>query len=129
MNKMLRIYWPILASLAILALAAKSRQVLTYDIVAKLVGVPRQGLGQVLDPIQSYCMMEGLPPLTILVVREDSGLPGAGFIAAADIPKTKIAVFAYDWLERGAPSPDALERAVAKMPSNGVKPAPNPPQS
>jgi hypothetical protein len=63
-----------------------------------------------------YCMMAGLPPLTILVVREDSGLPGAGFVAAADIPKTQIKVFAYDWLEKGAPSPEALEQAVAKMP-------------
>jgi hypothetical protein len=108
---------------SVLALAARNRQVLTYDIVSKLVGVPRQGLGKALEPIQSYCLLEKLPPLTILVVREDTGLPGAGFIAAADIPKTQIEVFAYDWLERGAPSPEDLDKAVTKMPSNGVRAA------
>jgi hypothetical protein len=105
---------------SVLALAARNRQVLTYDIVSKLIGVPRQGLGKVLEPIQSYCLLEKLPPLTILVVREDSGLPGAGFIAAQDIPKTQIEVFAHDYLESGAPSPEDLEEAVAKMPSNGA---------
>ena len=106
---------------SVLALAARNRQVLTYDIVSKLIGVPRQGLGKLLEPVQSYCLLEKLPPLTILVVREDSGLPGAGFIAAQDIPKTQIEVFGYDWLDRGAPSPEDLDKAVSSMPSNGVR--------
>ena len=61
---------------SVLALAAKNRQVLTYDILAKLIGVPRPGLGQLLEPIQSYCMLNKLPPLTILVVSEETGMPG-----------------------------------------------------
>ena len=108
---------------SVLALAARNRQVLTYDIVSKLIGVPRQGLGQSLEPIQSYCLLKKLPPLTILVVREDTGLPGTGFVAAADIPKTQITVFAHDWLAKGAPSPEDLDKAVSKMPSNGVRTA------
>ncbi len=108
---------------AVLALAARNRQVLTYDIVSKLIGVPRQGLGQLLEPIQSYCLLKKLPPLTILVVREDTGLPGTGFIAAKDIPKTQVTVFARDWLSKGPPSPEALDKAVSKMPSNGVRAA------
>ena len=59
--------------------------------------------------------------MTILVVSEDTGLPGAGFIAAQDIPKTQIEVFGYDWLEEGAPSPEDFEKAVTRMPSNGVR--------
>jgi hypothetical protein len=105
---------------SVLALAARNRQVLTYDIVSKLIGVPRQGLGKVLEPIQSLCLLEKLPPLTILVVSEESGLPGTGFIAAQDIPKTQMDVFAYGWLEHGAPSPEQFDEAVKKMPSNGV---------
>jgi len=103
---------------AVLALAARNRQVLTYDMTAKLTGVPRQGLGRLLDPIQSYCLVKGLPPLTILVVSSDSGMPGQGFIAAEDIPKTQQEVFAFDWLDHGAPSPDQLQSAASQRPSN-----------
>jgi len=94
---------------SILALAAKNRQILTYDIVAKLSGVPRPAIGGFLEPIQTFCMKKNLPPLTILVVSEDTGLPSPGFIAAADIPRTQQTVFAYDWLGFGAPAPDNIE--------------------
>jgi hypothetical protein len=105
---------------SILALAARNRQILSYDIVSKLSGVPRPGLGQLLEPIQSYCLLKKLPPLTILVVKEDSGLPGTGFIAAQDIPKKQMEVFDFDWLKHGAPSSEDFENAVKTMPSNGV---------
>ena len=103
---------------AVLALAARNRQVLTYDMVAQLIGVPRMGLGRLLEPIQSYCLNNELQPLTILVVSQTTGLPGAGFIAAEDIPLTQLKVFSYDWLKHGAPSPEELEEAVRKNPSN-----------
>jgi hypothetical protein len=103
---------------AALALAAKNRQVLTYGLVSKLIGVPQAGLGQLLEPIQSYCLLNNLPPLTILVVSEQTGMPGAGFIAASDIPRTQQQVFAFDWIGRGAPQPEHLADAVAKRPSN-----------
>src|SRR5947209_3066411 len=105
--------WPILA------LAARNRQVLTYNLLARLTGVPRVGLGQCLEPIQSYCLLQNLEPLTILVVSEQSGMPGTGFIAAADIPKTQQDVFSYDWLEHGCPSPEDFAKAVQARPSNG----------
>ncbi|MDP3786148.1 MAG: hypothetical protein Q8R05_01120 [Candidatus Omnitrophota bacterium] len=60
-----------------------------------------------------------LPPLTILVVSEETGMPGEGFIAASDIPKTQMEVFAFDWLNRMTPSPDDLKDAAIKRPSNG----------
>ena len=108
---------------ALLGLAAHNRQILTYGIVEKLTGVPQFGLGRLLEPVQSYCMLHKLPPLTILVVSEATGKPGAGFVAAEDIPKTQIEVFKYDWLSHGAPSPDLLEQAASKSPSNGIKPS------
>lgn len=103
---------------SVLAWAAHDRQVLTYDIVSRLIGVPPVGLGQLLEPIQSYCLVNRLPPLTILVVRSDTGLPGVGFVAAQDIPRTQLDVFSYDWLEHGAPSPEQLEEAARQRPSN-----------
>ena len=67
---------------SVLALAARNRQVLTYGMLAQLTGVPRMGLANCLDPIQSYCLLRSLAPLTALVVGENSGRPGRGFIAA-----------------------------------------------
>lgn len=106
---------------AVLALAAKNRQSLTYGILSKLIGVPAAGLGQLLEPIQSYCLIEKLPPLTILVVQQDSGLPGSGFTGAkaTEYAKDQMRVFGFDWVEYGNPQPEKLEQAAQKLPSNG----------
>ena len=71
---------------SLLALAVTHRQILTYDIVAKLTGVVRPGIGDFLRPIQQYCSENRLLALTSIVVSDDSGLPGEGFIAAHDVP-------------------------------------------
>jgi hypothetical protein len=105
---------------AVLALASRNRQILTYSLVSRLIGVPQAGLGQLLEPIQSYCLLHSLPPLTILVVSSDTGMPGSGFVAESDIPRTQQKVFNFDWLDHGAPSPEIFADAVAKIPSNGV---------
>jgi putative restriction endonuclease len=102
-------YW------SLVALAVRNRQVLTYDIVAQLTGVPRVAVGGFLDPVQAYCLQQHLPPLIILVVGENSGLPGEGFIAAQDIPRAQAEVFAYEWQSVAAPSPEALERAYLAL--------------
>jgi alkylated DNA nucleotide flippase Atl1 len=106
---------------AVLAWAAKNRQSLTYGHLAKLIGVPTAGLGQLLEPIQSYCIAQGLPPLTVLVVQQESGLPGSGFTgaSASQFASAQAEVFAKDWLEYGNPQPDKLELAVQQHPSNG----------
>lgn len=109
---------------SILGLAASNRQILTYGIVGKLMGVPQQGLGRMLEPVQSFCILNQLPPLTILVVSETTGEPGAGFVAAEDIPKTQLDVFNFDWISYGAPAAESLEKAADRMPSNGVRPPP-----
>src|SRR4051794_23455667 len=64
---------------AVLAIAARNRQILTYEMMARACGVPRPGVGGFLEPIQDFCMQQGLPPLTVLVVGEESGMPGIGF--------------------------------------------------
>jgi len=106
---------------AVLALAAKNRQILTYGILSRLIGVPPVGLGHLLEPIQSYCLIKGLPALTILVVQEHTGAPGTGFTAASaeDLAKTQLQVFEFDWLEHGAPSAEDLASAVKERPSRG----------
>ena len=106
---------------AVLAWLAKNRQTITYTQLGRLIGVPNAGLGQLLEPIQSYCLVNGLHPLTILVVQQDSGLPGSGFTGATaeDFAKSQAEVFTFDWLEHGNPQPEKLEAAVRQLPSNG----------
>lgn len=104
--------WPILT------LSATNKQILTYDFLAKLIEVPPPALGQLLEPIQSYCLIKKLPPLTILVVSKKTGLPGSGFSAVSEIPKYQIKVFEYDWLKQGCPKSEEFAKAVEKRPSN-----------
>ena len=107
---------------AVLAYAASNRQSLTYRQLGRLIGVPAAGLGNLLEPIQSYCMREELPPLTVLVVQQESGLPGSGFTAATaqEFAQAQSRVFAFDWLKHGNPQPEKLEAAVAALLSNGA---------
>jgi hypothetical protein len=89
--------------------------------LSKLIGVPPAGLGKLLEPIQSFCILERLPPLTILVVQTSTGLPGTGFTAASasEYAKAHMKVFRFDWLDYGNPGPERLEQAVQRLPSNG----------
>lgn len=105
--------WPLLT------LCASNRQVLTYELLGKLIGVPRVGLGQLLEPIQSYCILNRIPPLTSLVVSDNSGLPGEGFIAASDVPSAQANVFRFDWSGQQVPTDDQLEQSAQRLPSNG----------
>lgn len=105
---------------AVLALAARNRQTLTYELVGRLTGMHTAGIGAVLEPIQSYCLLNKLPPLSALVVNKTSGLPGAGFIAATDAPREFVRVFEFDWLAVGCPTPEQFSAALRKLPSNGL---------
>jgi hypothetical protein len=111
---------------SLLCLAATNRQVLTYELVGQLIGVPHFGLSGLLEPIQSYCILNNLPPLTALVVN-NSGMPGAGFIAAADVPAAQQQVFQHDWLEEHTPTPAELLAAAQQHPSCGIPEAANGP--
>lgn len=92
---------------------------LTYDLLSHLIGVPRMGLGQMLEPIQSYCILNRLPALTSLVVSEESGVPGQGFIAAHDVPREQGRVFNHDWLGQISPNEEVLQQAAERLPTNG----------
>jgi hypothetical protein len=99
--------WPVLA------LAARNRQVLTYEIIEQLIGIPRFGLAGKLDPIQAYCLANGLPALTVLVVGKDSGVPDSGFFAAENIPAEQARVFAHNWSDHSPTVAELQEAATA----------------
>lgn len=104
---------------AVLAWAAKNRQTLTYNHLSKLIRVPRPGLGQHLAPIQTYCLSdkkEEMPPLTILVIGEKSGLPHEGFYESdiTKYPKLYVRVYEYDWLAHVNPGPEGFKNVCER---------------
>ncbi|HSO20628.1 MAG TPA: hypothetical protein VLT88_14285 [Desulfosarcina sp.] len=106
--------WPLLV------FAVHNRRVLTYDLLGRLIGAPATDLGRFLEPIQSHCILKGLPPLTSIVVDARTGLPGEGFIAADNVPRAQAETFRFDWLAEPVPSREDYRRAVRQLPSLGL---------
>ena len=92
--------WQILIS------AAHNRQVLTYELACQHTGLLPLGLANFLGPIMKYCERNGLPPLTVLIVNKETGLPGAGLITAGDPAVARERVFAHNWFGMKPPSAD-----------------------
>jgi hypothetical protein len=111
--------WPLLT------LAASLRMTLTYKRLGQLIGAGPMSLGGWMEPIQSYCLLHELPPLTVLVVSDSDGMPGRGFVAAdpAAVPEAQTKVFRHDWTSTPPPKPEELAHAVAVRPSNGIRSA------
>ena len=95
---------------SILVLSAQNRQTITYETLAKISGIPQQGLGQLLFLIQYYCDQNQLPPLTVLVVKKKTGLPGSG-LSHVDFPSALQSVFSEKWLSAKCPKPEAFKKA------------------
>ena len=106
--------WPLLT------FAARHRQLLTYEILAQHTGMHAAGYGSILEHIQSYCLEQGLPPLTAIVVNKATGLPSEGFTAASNPPRAFAEVFECDWTKVPCPTPEQLSAARERRPSNGV---------
>ena len=77
--------------------AAHSRQTLTYDMLGKLIGMGAGVLAQTLGYVMDYCEMKGLPPLTVLVVRKDTGEPGTGLTTVGQLNRDREAVYTHEW--------------------------------
>jgi putative restriction endonuclease len=79
---------------------AKSHEICSYKELGNFIGIHHRPVRYVLALIQDYCLLNNLPPITILVVN-GSGEPGQGFIAADknDFAKRRNDVFTYDWDE------------------------------
>jgi putative restriction endonuclease len=91
--------------------AAKSRQILTYGILADMLGYKGAGVfAQPLGHIMYYCQQNKLPPLTIIVVNQDTGIPGTG-LTGADLSADRESVFRFDWYGLIPPSPEDLRIA------------------
>jgi hypothetical protein len=76
---------------------AHHRQVLTYEILGKQIGMPARALAPCLGHLMRYCKKNGLPPITVLVVQTNTGKPGEGFTTFEDLHKDRERVFNHEW--------------------------------
>lgn len=93
----------------ILVGAAHRREILTYQILAKLIGYKGAGvLDRQLGHLMYWCSQNNLPPLTVLVVNKSTGLPGWGLVEAVDLNSDRERVFNFNWYELVPPTVENL---------------------
>lgn len=98
--------WPILIALAY------NRQTITYGGLAEILGFGGAGVfAGILGQIMHWCAANELPPLTILVVNAQTGLPGEGLTTPEDLHADREKVFGWDWYDVVAPRAAALAAA------------------
>ena len=88
---------------------ARRRQTIVYEGLAyeaQTAGAELRGGNNLLARVHDYCIMQGLPPLDVLVVRISDGLPAGGYQgnAAEDLQ----AVFGWNWWLVQTPNPEDL---------------------
>ena len=89
-------------------------EVTPEGILADLLRFKGAGvLAHMLGHIMGYCRQNSLPPLTVLVVNQQTGLPGEG-LTGVDPNADREAVFNYDWY---AICPPTLEQLAAAYPA------------
>ncbi len=91
---------------------ARNRQTLTYKTLIELMqfSAPPVALGPILDYILKYCQLNGLPPLTVIVVRKDTGAPGSGMGEYSYSQQEEV--FEFDWYSIVPPTPEELDAAL-----------------
>ena len=98
----------------ILVCKASNRQTLTYGQLSELLGFKGAGtLAHFLGHVMYYFIQNDLPPLTVLVVNQETGLPGKGLIEA-DFNADREDVFSFDWFAVVPPTPDELANAYER---------------
>jgi hypothetical protein len=90
--------WQVLSS------AAHNRQILTYSGLGELIGTGAGTLAPLLGLVMRYCDVRGLPPLTVIVVNKNTGLPGSGLTTLENLGVDRERVFVHEWLKMPVPS-------------------------
>lgn len=92
---------------SLLICAARERKTYTYGKVADILGFGGAGvMAQILGCIMWYCEENDFPPLTVLVVNQESGLPGEGLSTVEDVNSDREEVFQFDWFSVEPPQND-----------------------
>jgi hypothetical protein len=99
--------------------AAWNRQILTYGSLSQEQMMFGTG-GILSDPlgcIMAWCKEEGLPPLTVLVVNTETGLPGRGLTTVPDeeFAASMQRVFRFNWFDIFPPTLQELQAAWGRL--------------
>jgi putative restriction endonuclease len=84
---------------ALLTRRAQAGRTITYGQLGKSLGIHHRAVRYVLGKIQDFCLVEKLPPLTILAVNQNSRKPSEGFIAwdVNDLDHGLKLVYGFAW--------------------------------
>ena len=99
--------WPMLA------LAARTQQILSYAAVEGYTGIARHELKSALGLVHDHCQRRGWPLLNTLVVSQQSGMPGEGSegLSPSETKVEQGRVFLFDWSSHDKPRPDDFQAA------------------
>lgn len=90
---------------------AANRQTMTYGQLAEVLGFKGAGtMAHMLGHVMFYCQLNNLPPLTVLVVNQETGLPGEGLIGA-ELNADRERVFRFKWYDLMPPTPNEFAEA------------------
>ena len=101
---------------SLLVCAARDRKTYTYGGLADALGIPggARAMRHYLAPVMYYCREQQLPPLTVLVVNRETGLPGEGLTTLENVNLDREKVFAYKWFQREPPKTGDFEEATTR---------------
>ena len=101
---------------SLLVCAARDRKTYTYGRLASALGMRGAGvMAPLLGPIMYYCLEQQFPPLTVLVVNRDTGLPGSGLKTVENVNLDRETVFAHDWFRDAPPETRDFEKATNRQ--------------
>ncbi len=101
---------------------AYNRKITTYGEIADILHYDGAGvLDRQLGHILHFCAQNKLPPLTVLVVNAETGLPGSGFDTPSDLHSDREFVFNYDWFNLIPPTPSEFAESWKIAKQNGYK--------
>ncbi len=92
---------------------AARRETVIYEELARKMGHGQpKVLAKQLGHVLYYCEQHGLPPLTVLVVNKNTGLPGEGFPGSEpQRGRVRERVFQFDWYGVYPPTAEDFQKA------------------
>lgn len=112
--------WMILAAHVMNTSGKFSDRLLTYGDLAKKMGISPKaaiGLGRELGIIGEYCLQNGLPALSCIVVSQQTGAPGHGVVVSKNKSWRDDArdSFNTDWFKYRVPSTGTLRQVWEEL--------------
>ena len=96
-------------------------EIVTYGALGKRANFNPHFAGSILNFPMRWCLLNGLPLITSIVVQLQTGKPGPGFLntfPGMDLQQEQMAAFRFDWSVVERPSAQEMVEAVEKTTGN-----------